>query len=654
MTTTTPVRPTQPFESTRPSPSLNIDQQLASHVHHLSPNPSLPLPPVEPSRQLSSSPNPNSAKRTCLDASEVANPNTVERNPFSVGKGSSAASMQTPPPTSTTRRKAADFFPPTSEQMTSRRMSSPGMSRKPQPDPNSYPVEASPQMFNNLQFSPDFYQYPLSGPQTAPIFPQHRLFWDNDGSMQNVQPQMQPGHPYATNGAVIMDPFTSPQAINHNFVNPHGFQMQAPYQMRDPRTQGPEYAMSSGPPVVDGAVFPTPFAHPSPQSVRTIPEDSGLFLSSPARRFGTIPEADGSTRAPPQQHLQPYFHQNEETRREREFEMARKAPNKRGSFALNPLSKGSTGRSPPPSSNARPGLKRSVTHTGVADIRPNGKRPNQVAFAASTGNQDRNTSTAPGRSSPQKLDTCAAQIASEPRTRTSLTFVIDEHGRAKTVKKIIPENTDDQMDLDASSGDSDSDSSPNEDFQITKSRNTSFVLPDPDRRKTKLGRLKTASSAHSKNSSYSSTDASSAYSRPISAPTSAHRTQPLPTQYSGPFKQPGLPLSAQSRASFAPSEAETVLEAGAESGDAQHALKQIMRDRANKNPQGFARAQRNSYAGPDSSGNYGFMGDTDSSPTTITDPDIGTPSTDRGSTMSGSTRCVCNSSDNGGHLMIQW
>jgi hypothetical protein len=38
----------------------------------------------------------------------------------------------------------------------------------------------------------------------------------------------------------------------------------------------------------------------------------------------------------------------------------------------------------------------------------------------------------------------------------------------------------------------------------------------------------------------------------------------------------------------------------------------------------------------------------------LTDPDLATPSTDRHSNPSNGTRCVCNSMDNGGHLMIQW
>jgi hypothetical protein len=534
--------------------------------------------------------------------------------------------------------------------MNSRRMSSPNVSRRPQPDPNSYPVEASPQLFTNLQFSPDLYQYPLSGPATAPIFPQHRLFWDNDGGMQGGPPQMQQGqeHSYAGNGAAMMDPFTSPQPIHHTFASPQGFQMQGQYQMQEPNATGQNFMMTSGPPVVDGAVFPTPFVRPSPQNGRVVSEDPGMFLSSPARRFGPVPEADGS-HSVPQQHLQPYFHQNEETRRERELEQSRKAPNKRSSIISNPIVKPHSGRSSPPGFDIRPGLKRSVTHTGVAGG-AQGKRQSRISFADSVVDQDRSMSSTQGRSSPQKLETYTSQLGPEPRTRTSLTFVIDENGRAKAVAKVIPESAEDRMDLDASSGDSDSDLSAAEDFHIAQSRDNSFAFPDQIHRKSKLGRLKTSSSSHSKHSSYSSTDGSS---RPFSAPISVHRTQRQPPQSSAAFKQPALPLSSQSRTSFGgdpPSEADTVVDGGADTGDAQHALKQLMRDRARQNVPGYPRAHRTSFAGPDAFG----MSDTGSSPTTITDPDVATPSTDRGSNMSGSTRCVCNSIDNGGHLMIQW
>lgn len=45
---------------------------------------------------------------------------------------------------------------------------------------------------------------------------------------------------------------------------------------------------------------------------------------------------------------------------------------------------------------------------------------------------------------------------------------------------------------------------------------------------------------------------------------------------------------------------------------------------------------------------------TDISPTTVTDPDLATPVSERDSQLSESTRCICNVPDSGGHLMIQW
>lgn len=101
-----------------------------------------------------------------------------------------------------------------------------------------------------------------------------------------------------------------------------------------------------------------------------------------------------------------------------------------------------------------------------------------------------------------------------------------------------------------------------------------------------------------------------------------------------------------------------------DSGDAQHALRKVLRERG-QNP----RPQMPSYgARPDLSSRpsithlrsspprFGVEFDfqnAPSSPTTMTDPDLATPITTRYSNPSNGTRCVCNSMDNGGHLMIR-
>ena len=103
-----------------------------------------------------------------------------------------------------------------------------------------------------------------------------------------------------------------------------------------------------------------------------------------------------------------------------------------------------------------------------------------------------------------------------------------------------------------------------------------------------------------------------------------------------------------------------------DSGDATHALRQVLKDRGRglrSSTGGYgARLPRAATFAHIRSSPPRLHSDFDihpshhsnHSPTTLTDPDLATPSTDRHSNPSNGTRCVCNSMDNGGHLMIQW
>ena len=116
----------------------------------------------------------------------------------------------------------------------------------------------------------------------------------------------------------------------------------------------------------------------------------------------------------------------------------------------------------------------------------------------------------------------------------------------------------------------------------------------------------------------------------------------------------------------ASSGSDALAEPDEESGDAQQALRKVLRERG-RNPRphtiGFgprsnpsSRSLAHLRSSPPS--RFGAEMDVhprlDSSPTTVTDPDIATPITNRYSNPSNGTRCVCQSMDNGGHLMIQW
>ena len=117
------------------------------------------------------------------------------------------------------------------------------------------------------------------------------------------------------------------------------------------------------------------------------------------------------------------------------------------------------------------------------------------------------------------------------------------------------------------------------------------------------------------------------------------------------------------------SASDALAEPDEDSGDAQHALRKVLRERGrNTRPQMASYGPRPALSSRPPSMTHlrssppRFGAELDinsrhvpSSPTTMTDPDLATPITNRYSNYpSNGTRCVCNSMENGGHLMIQW
>lgn len=157
---------------------------------------------------------------------------------------------------------------------------------------------------------------------------------------------------------------------------------------------------------------------------------------------------------------------------------------------------------------------------------------------------------------------------------------------------------------------------------LVPSRNTSFSLPQS--KPPKIGNFDTSS-----------------------------RTHAVQRRSSGGYSQSESSSQKSFRRDSLGSEAETVMDEDNDSGDAAQALRKVMESRKKRqvnirNPQHHRYSDRTPRRNPQY-GNYSSS--TNLSPTTITDPDGGaTPS----STKSGTTRCVCGSSDSEGGLMILW
>lgn len=456
------------------------------------------------------------------------------------------------------------------------------------PETPSRITHASPQLFttSSLQFSPDLFQpHLMSVPQTAPAYPQQRLFWDSSTPSGDV---FSTPRPYQDRFALPQDHLTSPFAPSPAMLPacPTGSNHQQPIVP----SQGGSSSRSTTRPVSLDARFPAPFTT-SPRLAPTAAEDPSLFLSSPARRFGGPDTNALFSRPAPEKPA--YHHQIEESKREKEFERARKAKARRSSGILAATIEPKRSVSPA-NSNGRPGLKRSLTHTGAGDRR-HSYHQSQVSFASNVSVHSNRSGVLSrnGRSSPLKSSHDYNTHTATQRKRTSLTFTIDEDGRAKTIVTKLPD--DDLMDLDEEPTESDSDS--------TDQPIHSFAFEEQDESPA-VSRLRKEWN-HSKNSSYSSRQSSH---------TSSNSTRTT-------------------------------------DGNAKEALRAILHDRApSANParRSISLSQSQQFHSSPPVQQQGY----NTSPTTITDPDISTPSTDRGS--EGSTRCICNSNSPGGQFMIQW
>ena len=535
-------------------------------------------------------------------------------------------------PISTRIVQSGDGRPSTASMADGKKTSAPGAMRPPQTPKRG--AEASPHLFPTLQFSPDLFQYPMSGPMTAPIVPQHRLFWDsNDDSAMfsssfqetfNTDTTEDPGH------------FLNSPATSSTLRQPNMASLQQPL-MLSPASN--TFGVSSSPSQFDGAVFPAPFTA-SPRVVASRPEDPSMFLSSPARRFGPVNQPVILPKVQPRTGGEAYHHQKQESKRERDERSKKTKPRKESTQSS--LKSSMKPATPPLGSLSRPGIRRSATHSGVAGKLGQDQRQNQVSSAGSFAYTNEVTGHPPhaGRSSPLKRPFDRSSLDIErpaSRNRVSLSFTIDEDGRARTVPKSVAGTTAENDSF------SDANSIDNDDFDVTTSRNTSFAFAQSGS-SNKLGnQLHATQPSHSKSSSYSSTYGSS-NSANLSSRTSSMR---------------GANSSAATMHNVRRAE-DMISPTKDQSGDAQHALRAAMRDRdrstarsANDRAVPFLQTQAFHSSPPIQQTSYDYYTTNNISPTTITDPDLTTPSTDRASYVSGSTRCICSSSDQVGRFMIQ-
>ena len=582
-------------------------------------------------------------------------PSMGEDGPGTVNSAKSAASMQTPPPTSASRRKIPDFNP----------LGSVGRGTTPQLGEHletpSRLLGASPRLFGNLQSSPDLFQLASLDPTGSPFFPQQRLFWDQEHD-QPTQEIPLPEHHHDANHP--------PKPLLNHSLNAQFPQLPTIGTMDLPDFTG-GFGISSAPPT-DAALFPAPFST-SPRRPVTKAEDPAMFLSSPARRFGgtqLTPE-----RNPSRAIRQPYYHQHEESRREELRRAQGHDPRAPGSFSS--VSEDDEDNTP---KGLRPGLTRSVTHNALTSSSLRSLSQSGGMMASTSGVRK---SPSKGRASPAKTMRPAplsrsASVASFPTRSQSVRLKIGRDGRAKAEMEAVDEGptglTDPLtgMDLDGSATESESDPAEYSEYPVLPRSQSSLSLFDGNR--STIARSDSGSRPPSKGSYASVGSSHSGRVSPWAGSTrgvsgrSTYRGSPEAAKRT-PKRHSSLLLPSDATYTRGSVASQSLPDEDDDTGDAQAALRQVIKERS-RGPRpvtgGFApRLPRslNTFAHLQSSpprihSDFDIPSrHSNASPTTVTDPDLATPHTERHghpSNPSNATRCICNSMDNGGHLMIQW
>ena len=586
----------------------------------------------------------------------------------------SAGSMQTPPPTSTSasKRKAqqAQVAKLVKDSAANgRRLSPPNFAKQDSVGAVVSQVETSPNLFPGLQFSPEvFGDFSIAGPATAPVYPQHKLFWDTEQNNDDMHIDFQTDDAFEFGMGIqkTLDPFVSSfdqTAVSHASIQ--GFGISTVDVMGLP--------MSTTTTAVHETSCISTSGRTEKQSSFGHAVNPSLLFSSPGQ---AVKKADlPQLQVNKMENLQPYAHQRRDAELEKEFEATCRPKRRRGPEADSPAVKAALkalrdGRSE--SSGSEQIIRDDVDLPGShrpRKMRASSGLPESHAHRPSSPIKQRSRSQAYTQSS-----------ARQSRRQSALTLTIDENGRAKTETRFIDKDggpeSENQMDVDSVSQESESttSSSDSDNTGMTISQQQSFNFPVQKPRQPKLGRFVTDPKGHSQKSSYASTFASSSTSNSLPGRDNLKRrvitdfALPLDTRVQQNNNQ--FDFNPSATVSDHHNGVDRDMDSDAEGqdakGDAQSELKKIIQKRSQNKPvknlqrSGSGRGLGTQYQAyptfgtqihPYPTGGYGRGQNTNISPTTITDPDFATPSTTR---TTDSTRCVCHVTDTDDELMILW
>lgn len=500
--------------------------------------------------------------------------------------------------------------------------------------PSRSMIQASPSLFPTPLFSPDMFTQHHLEPQSAPVYPQQRLFWDPASTPLTSTPQQ-----FQTPTA-FPDHFAASFDSNTTIMQPD-FHMSQDEQSYD--LPNPSSAMNMPTSFMEPSPFPAPF-QTSPNLRAPQPENPTHFLSSPARRFGG-PEVNSFTQARrAQPELPAYHHQIEEARREKEANVRKRSRAPKRSPDEDLIMK-SVRRALSPMKQPRPGLQRSNTHNGVRLPTTNVRRQSQVTFAdaVSVGSNTSSRSGTGSRLSPSRHG--QSRRRSSPgviKPRSSMSLAIDDHGVARTIMTRLPGDEDGEMEVHDSISEASTEEEDDDDYDqrmLYSFTGEDYDLSEPA--------LHSDARDHLKRNTYLSMG-SDRVARVRNIDPRLTEDDPMATIK--PSRQWGRTVTLASNNN-------NTTTGIAESGNARQALRAIIQNRSRSASSQGGQSSNSSVqfhsSPPVQQGQLSNYNN--ASPTTITDPDLATPSTDADSISSKSgTRCVCHSTSPDGNIMIQW
>lgn len=622
-------RPTTASSGTRvPSGTEEVEAEVSPHVHHLSSQSTLSLPPVDPPGQLSPSPHISSFHGRESEDKPKATLFKPRRRLEEAFSGQTA----TPPQSATKLTRKLAPKPPADimqhdEQSFQHTLVTPGL-------PNLLTSASAADMF----------AYSMS----APVFSNSKPLWEPDTNMTGMDMDIS----FATDGSQLFDSSASHRVntsfdwcrSNEIFQDSHDvpqFDNGGVESSKRKRPLAPKVSTSSTNHDTSTTAFgfaSTSVAHdPLMMAASTGAVDPGLLFTLPEPTTSNVNDSklnvSASSHSRPLAVVRrPYEHQQRELERDEERRRARIARD----FSTG-VRHDRTCFSSPAKKSSHPSAQQIIS-----DSRPktavSQKTGQLTAVAPRLPMTERRATSSGGRVSPVKQNPISLGSIPEtvPGTRTSVTFSIDANGRARAETKIIVEepNTDRREPpciLNEECDSSNSGYSTDEEPIILPSRSTSFSLPQKRIDEPKLAQF----------------DTSPQY-------TEGRRRSVCSIRK----------ILGHGSQQDQGSESETAMENDDGSGNAANALRKVMKDRkqntilsgsrqqvcysknTNKRPRNLSTPHNRQLYNNESSLSS-------LSPTTVSDPDLETPSTDPESTQSDGTRCVCHNRDSYG-FMIQW